>query len=233
MTLTSERKRELTAQYGANEHDTGNTKVQIAQLTERINGLTEHLREHRSGPPLAPRPADAGRQPAALPQLPAAHRPRGLPRVDRVARAAQVSVIEAGTPVAGVHADEGGRREVHARGPARPHERPRLLPVRVQPRLQRPADALRGGPRRVHRARRDAVRDLDRRALVAGGVQGEARQLGRAALRLRAQGRDGARLRRAARRRLHAARAGDRRPRRGRQAGATRRRAPASCRAPT
>ena len=47
MTLTSERKRELTVQYGANEHDTGNTKVQIAQLTERINELTEHLREHR------------------------------------------------------------------------------------------------------------------------------------------------------------------------------------------
>ena len=47
MSLTSERKRELTVQYGANEHDTGNTKVQIAQLTERINELTEHLREHR------------------------------------------------------------------------------------------------------------------------------------------------------------------------------------------
>jgi len=47
MTLTSERKRELAAQYGANEHDTGNVKVQIAQLTERINELTEHLREHK------------------------------------------------------------------------------------------------------------------------------------------------------------------------------------------
>ena len=46
MSLTSERKRELTVQYGANEHDTGNTKVQIAQLTERINELTEHLRAH-------------------------------------------------------------------------------------------------------------------------------------------------------------------------------------------
>ena len=42
-----ERKRELAAQYGANEHDTGNVKVQIAQLTERINQLTEHLREHK------------------------------------------------------------------------------------------------------------------------------------------------------------------------------------------
>ena len=27
--------------------DTGNTKVQIALLTERINELTEHLREHK------------------------------------------------------------------------------------------------------------------------------------------------------------------------------------------
>ena len=48
MTLTSERKRELTLEYGANAHDTGNVKVQIAQLTERINQLTEHLREHKS-----------------------------------------------------------------------------------------------------------------------------------------------------------------------------------------
>jgi small subunit ribosomal protein S15 len=46
MTLTAERKRELTAQYGASEQDTGNTKVQIAQLTERINELTDHLRTH-------------------------------------------------------------------------------------------------------------------------------------------------------------------------------------------
>jgi small subunit ribosomal protein S15 len=48
MPLTSERKRELTLQYGESEHDTGNTRVQIAQLTERINQLTEHLREHTS-----------------------------------------------------------------------------------------------------------------------------------------------------------------------------------------
>ena len=48
MTLTTERKRELTAQYGANERDTGNVKVQIAQLTERINQITEHLRDHKA-----------------------------------------------------------------------------------------------------------------------------------------------------------------------------------------
>ena len=46
MTLTTERKRELTVEHGASEHDTGSTKVQIAQLTERINELTEHLCTH-------------------------------------------------------------------------------------------------------------------------------------------------------------------------------------------
>ena len=45
--LTSERKREITAQFGANEGDTGNTRVQIALLTERINHLTEHLRTQK------------------------------------------------------------------------------------------------------------------------------------------------------------------------------------------
>jgi small subunit ribosomal protein S15 len=47
MTLTTERKRELAAKFGAGEQDTGSTKVQIALLTERINHLTEHLREQK------------------------------------------------------------------------------------------------------------------------------------------------------------------------------------------
>ena len=42
--LTSERKREIAAKFGANEKDMGSTKVQIALLTERINHLTDHLR---------------------------------------------------------------------------------------------------------------------------------------------------------------------------------------------
>jgi small subunit ribosomal protein S15 len=42
--ITTERKREITAKFGADEGDTGSTKVQIALLTERINHLTEHLR---------------------------------------------------------------------------------------------------------------------------------------------------------------------------------------------
>jgi small subunit ribosomal protein S15 len=45
--ITSERKREITAQFGESERDTGNTKVQVALLTERINHLTEHLRTQK------------------------------------------------------------------------------------------------------------------------------------------------------------------------------------------
>ena len=47
MTLTVERKREIIGRFGKSEDDTGSTEVQVALLTERINGLTEHLREHR------------------------------------------------------------------------------------------------------------------------------------------------------------------------------------------
>ena len=47
MTLTQERKAELTKQFGKDERDTGNTRVQVALLTERINQLTEHLRAHQ------------------------------------------------------------------------------------------------------------------------------------------------------------------------------------------
>jgi small subunit ribosomal protein S15 len=47
MALTQERKTEIVAKFGANAQDTGNTRVQVALLTERINELTEHLREHK------------------------------------------------------------------------------------------------------------------------------------------------------------------------------------------
>jgi small subunit ribosomal protein S15 len=46
MSLTRERKAELAGKYGRGENDTGSTEVQVALLTERINELTEHLREH-------------------------------------------------------------------------------------------------------------------------------------------------------------------------------------------
>lgn len=46
MAITSERKKELIAQFGKGERDSGSAAVQIAILTERINSLTEHLRTH-------------------------------------------------------------------------------------------------------------------------------------------------------------------------------------------
>ena len=46
MTVSKERKAELTAQFGNTPVDTGNPKVQVAILTERIRQLTEHLKQH-------------------------------------------------------------------------------------------------------------------------------------------------------------------------------------------
>ena len=47
MTLTVEDKQEIVARFGKDENDTGSTQVQVALLTQRINDLTEHLREHK------------------------------------------------------------------------------------------------------------------------------------------------------------------------------------------
>ena len=47
MTLTADTKRDIVAKHGRGDEDTGSTEVQVALLTARINGLTEHLREHR------------------------------------------------------------------------------------------------------------------------------------------------------------------------------------------
>jgi small subunit ribosomal protein S15 len=47
MHMTSDQKLDIIRRFGDNEQDTGNTKVQIALLTERINHLTEHLRSHK------------------------------------------------------------------------------------------------------------------------------------------------------------------------------------------
>ncbi len=38
---------DVIREYGKHDSDTGSPEVQIALLTERINHLTDHLREHR------------------------------------------------------------------------------------------------------------------------------------------------------------------------------------------
>lgn len=47
MALSKERKAELVKQFGDNENDTGNIKVQIALLTDQINALTMHLKDNK------------------------------------------------------------------------------------------------------------------------------------------------------------------------------------------
>ncbi|MDA8217969.1 MAG: 30S ribosomal protein S15 [Chloroflexota bacterium] len=47
MPLTKEAKDQIISSYRVRESDTGSTEVQVALLTERINQLTEHLREHK------------------------------------------------------------------------------------------------------------------------------------------------------------------------------------------
>lgn len=47
MVLQSEQKGSIISQFQTHADDTGSPEVQIALLTERINGLTDHLRAHK------------------------------------------------------------------------------------------------------------------------------------------------------------------------------------------
>ncbi len=46
MSITPERKQELIREFARAEGDTGSPEVQVAILTERINNLTEHFKQH-------------------------------------------------------------------------------------------------------------------------------------------------------------------------------------------
>ena len=47
MALNKEKKADLVKKFGKDEKDTGSIEVQIAILTEEINTLTEHFKEHK------------------------------------------------------------------------------------------------------------------------------------------------------------------------------------------
>ena len=47
MTLTAEQKDGILAQFRRDAKDTGSPEVQIALLSERINGLGEHFNAHK------------------------------------------------------------------------------------------------------------------------------------------------------------------------------------------
>jgi small subunit ribosomal protein S15 len=45
--LSTEEKKTVLADYGLHETDTGSPEAQVALLTTRISGLTEHLKVHK------------------------------------------------------------------------------------------------------------------------------------------------------------------------------------------
>ncbi len=47
MALQREQKESIISQFRMHTEDTGSPEVQIALLTERIQGLTDHLRTHK------------------------------------------------------------------------------------------------------------------------------------------------------------------------------------------
>ena len=47
MSITAERKAALIKEYATKEGDTGSPEVQVAILTERINNLTGHFKDHK------------------------------------------------------------------------------------------------------------------------------------------------------------------------------------------
>lgn len=47
MALTKDNVASIVGKFGVNDKDTGHSKVQIALLTERINQLTAHCKDHK------------------------------------------------------------------------------------------------------------------------------------------------------------------------------------------
>ena len=47
MTISAQTKTKVIGEYRRSETDSGSPEVQVALLTERITGLTEHLRSHK------------------------------------------------------------------------------------------------------------------------------------------------------------------------------------------
>lgn len=47
MALSKDEKAKIIKDFARNDKDTGSTEVQIAILTQEINNLTEHLKEHK------------------------------------------------------------------------------------------------------------------------------------------------------------------------------------------
>ena len=47
MTISVNEKKDLVKEFGSSKKDTGSTRVQIAILTKKINGLGEHFKKNK------------------------------------------------------------------------------------------------------------------------------------------------------------------------------------------
>tara|TARA_Y100001970_G_C13599554_1_gene539502 strand:- start:153 stop:422 length:270 start_codon:yes stop_codon:yes gene_type:complete len=47
MTVSAEKKENIIKEFGKDKNDTGSSETQIAILTERINNITEHLKNNK------------------------------------------------------------------------------------------------------------------------------------------------------------------------------------------
>ena len=47
MALSKDKKAAIVSEFARGKGDTGSVEVQVALLTERINTLTEHMKEHK------------------------------------------------------------------------------------------------------------------------------------------------------------------------------------------
>mgnify|MGYP006423319051 CR=1 FL=1 len=48
MSITKAEKKEIFAEFGSSEEDTGSSDAQVALFTHRINHITDHLKEHEN-----------------------------------------------------------------------------------------------------------------------------------------------------------------------------------------
>ena len=203
-TVTAERKQEIVEQFGENSKDTGNAKVQIALLTERINDLTEHLRanskDHHSRRGLL---MLVGRRRRLLDYL--ARKDLDAYR-KLIAISACADDHRAGDARCPLLAQAGRRREVHGGRPRRarppcwcsfPSPSAGSAPISSRCMTRRSATSKR------RRWRAGRLRRLDRRDGLADRLEEASRYLDRLPLGLRAQGRDRAQTRGVLRARRH------------------------------
>ena len=60
MPLTKEKTASIFTEFGGSAKNTGSIEGQIAQLTERISQISNHLQENKKGFLYSPRPDDNG-----------------------------------------------------------------------------------------------------------------------------------------------------------------------------